>query len=41
MINKLVQFYEQCILSELLNPRQERHMSIHDAEYITEAKEEK
>ncbi|KYN14507.1 hypothetical protein ALC57_13287, partial [Trachymyrmex cornetzi] len=41
MVNKLVQFYEQCVLPELLDPRQERHMPIRDPEYIIEAKRRK
>jgi len=41
MVNKLVQFYEQCVLPELLNPRHERNMSIRNPEYIIEAKRRK
>lgn len=41
IVNKLVQFYEQCVLPELLDPRQERHMPIRDPEYIIQAKRRK
>jgi len=41
MFNKLVQFYEGCILPELLDPRQERNMPIRDPEYIIETKRRK
>lgn len=41
MVNKLVQFYEHCVLPELLDPRQERNMPIRDPEYIIEAKRRK
>lgn len=40
MVNK-VQFYEQCILPELLDPRQVRNMPIRDPKYIIEAKKRK
>lgn len=41
MVCKLVQFYEDCVLPELLDPRRERNMSIRDPEYIIEAKKRK
>jgi len=41
MVDKLIQFYEGCILPELLDPRRERNMSIRDPEYIIEAKRRK
>lgn len=34
MVSKLVQFYEDCVLPELLDPRRERNMPIRDPEYI-------
>lgn len=41
MVYKLMQFYEECVLSELLDPRQERNMPICDPEYIIKAKRRK
>ncbi|XP_070151996.1 LOW QUALITY PROTEIN: uncharacterized protein [Polyergus mexicanus] len=38
MVSKLIQFYEDCILPELLDPRVERNMPIREPEYIIEAK---
>jgi hypothetical protein len=41
MISKLVKFYEDCVLPELLDPRRERNMPIRDPEYIIEEKRQK
>lgn len=41
MVRQLVQFYEDCVLPELLDPRWERNMPIRDPEYIIEAKKRK
>lgn len=41
MVCKLVQFYEDCALPELLDSRRERNMPIRDPEYIIEAKKQK
>ncbi|XP_071579401.1 uncharacterized protein [Temnothorax nylanderi] len=41
MVDKLVQFYEDCVLPELLDPRRERNMPIRDPEYIIKAKRQK
>lgn len=38
---KLIKFYEDCVLPELLDPRRERNMPIRDPEYIIEAKRQK
>lgn len=41
MVCKLVRFYDDCVLPELLDPRRERNMPIRDPEYIIEAKKQK
>jgi len=41
MVAKLKQFYQDCVLPELLDPRLERNMTIRDPDYITEAKRQK
>lgn len=41
MLSKLIPFYEDCVLPELLDPRRERNMPIRDPEYIIEAKRQK
>lgn len=41
MENKLIKFYEQCILPEIIDPRRERRMPIRDPDYIIEAKKRK
>lgn len=41
MVDKLIKFYEDCVLPELLDPRRERNMPIRDPEYIIEAKKQK
>lgn len=38
MENKLIKFYEHCILSEIVDPRRERKMQIRDPDYVIEAK---
>lgn len=41
MVNELVQFYEDCVLPELLDPRRERNMEIRDPEYRIKRKKPK
>lgn len=41
MEKKLTQFYEQCVLPEIIDPRRERNMPIRDPDYIIEAKKRK
>lgn len=41
MFAKLVQFYENCVLSELLDPKVERNMPIREPEYIIATKKQK
>lgn len=41
MEKKLTQFYEQCVLPEIIDPRRERNMPIRDPDYIMEAKKRK
>lgn len=41
MEKKLVQFYEQCLLPEIVDPRRERNMPIRDPDYIIEASKRK